>query len=231
MLRGAARVALAGSLAAAAGTLAGCGSDPERPAEPAERVLEQAVQNTRSGQARIALASELRAGEVTLEGPFALGGDGTLPAADLEFEARVAGAGAEGRLISTGERAFVDFFGETYAVEPVRAAALGAELELIAGELSDAFRDPVYGEVEEVAGVDSVAIRPRSGPEDITVWVGIEERSITRIRGADVPAAGGTASFDAEITDPGAGADVEAPPGGPFQPLSDLIDRLGGLSP
>ena len=160
-------------MAAAAGavTLAACGGgeDPAAPSEPPAALLANAAAApATSGEAAIDVALDLQ-GDTLLAGaagfdatgPFDLG-DGTgLPAFDLEAEAEVAGYGLDTDVVSTGEDAYVVFFGENYRVGAERVAEAEAAL---AGagkggglglDVAGWFRDPSYAGSEEVGGTET----------------------------------------------------------------------------
>ncbi len=275
-----------GALAAGALVLAACGGEPEPPAEPPAELLRTAIENPApSGETTIDLAADLRgsgplAGELSasLSGPFALDPTGGLPSLDLAVDASIAGLGVDGALISTGEDAFVEFFGETYQVGPERVAAIESRLGSATGgapglglNLASWFLDPRYAGVEEAVGTDTVLVQATldskaaaaglsgladsvgapallealaagvgSGP--IEAWIALDDKTIRRLR-VQVPftvaraqreavsgVRGGEVTLQAEIADVGADVAVEPPPGGGFQPIERLIERLQNLA-
>jgi len=160
-------------MAAAAGAvmLAACGGgeDPATPSEPPAALLANAAADpATSGEAAIDVALDLQ-GDTLLAGaagfdatgPFDLG-DGTgVPAFDLDAEAGVAGYGLDTDVVSTGEDAYVVFFGENYRVGAERVAEAEAAL---AGagkgggfglDVAGWFRDPSYAGSEEVGGTET----------------------------------------------------------------------------
>src|SRR5687767_14552489 len=111
----------------------GCGGeDPEPPDVPPAELLQRAVADpAASAVASIDLDARLEgesllAGEAaaTVEGPYELAPDGGVPELELELDGEVAGFGIDGELISTGDDAFVVFFGEGFRVGTERVAAL-----------------------------------------------------------------------------------------------------------
>lgn len=159
------RVAAAAILAALLIALAGCGGEPETPDEPPAELLRSAAANpVTSGEAEVDLALELDGdsllagpAEVSGVGPFERG-EGALPRFALEGDAEVAGFGIEGAVISTGDDAFVDFFGELYRVGPERIAEIERRLGGGGGLALDVagwVADPSYGEIDSVAGADA----------------------------------------------------------------------------
>ena len=162
-----------------AALLASCGDDePETPSEPPAELLREAVANpAQSGESEIALdlaleGDSLLAGpsSVDLDGPFALDAEGGVPSFDLALDAEVAGFGVDGAVVSTGEDAYVVFFGENYRVGPERVAELESSLQDGLGRQGGGLRfdqwirDPRYEGVEDVGGDDAVRIVGVSDP-------------------------------------------------------------------
>ena len=268
----------------------GCGGEDERepPSEPPAELLRQAVQNpAQSGEAEIGLSvvlegNSLLAGQsgAQLQGPFALDEGGGLPSFDFALDGEVAGFGVDGQLVSTGDDAFVVFFGENYRVGPQRVAELEQDLRAareeggppaLALQVDEWFRDPRYAGTEDVAGTQTELVEgtldsraaardlaglmaalgapallrelargARDGP--VQAWVAYDDHTIRRFRTEfpfAVPAtrqaavgdiSGGAVTIDAQISDVGAEVSVEPPPGGGFQPIEDLTDRLRSLA-
>ena len=155
--------------------LAACGGgddDPATPSEPPAKLLAAAAADpATSGEASIELDMDLRgdsalAGEagVDASGPFDLG-DGTgLPSFEFQAEADVAGYGLDTDVVSTGDDAYVVFFGENYRVGPERVAQAEQGLAAAGGgggtglDVASWFRDPQYAGSEEVGGTDTERI-------------------------------------------------------------------------
>jgi hypothetical protein len=169
------RSAAAAALLAIALSACGGGSDPEQPSESPEELLREAVANpATSGEAEIDVDATLEGDSLLagpmgaeLEGPFALHEAGGLPSLDLELDADVAGFGVDGELVSTGDDAFVVFFGENYRVGAARVAEL--ERGLLAArdeggppslglEVDKWFSDARYAGSEEVGGTETERI-------------------------------------------------------------------------
>lgn len=122
---------------------------------------------------------------------------------------------------------------EVGGVEAVRIAGV-ADREAAIRDLA-----ALAGAVGLPSGVLRTA-RVAGGPAE--AWVGLEDRVLRRIRvqlAFEVPAAlrarageisAGTLALDAEVSDVGAEVTVEPPPGGGFQPIEDLIDRIRSLA-
>ena len=151
---------------AAALLLASCGGgEPEEPSEPPAQLLREAAANPpSSGEAAIGVdvvteGDSLLAGTTSadLEGPFALDAEG-------------GGFGVDGAVVSTGEDAYVVFFGENYRVGPERVAELESSLQDGLGgqggglRFDEWIRDPRYEGVEEAGGEDAVRIVGVSDP-------------------------------------------------------------------
>lgn len=159
------RVAAAlGSLGiAAALTACGGGEDPATPSGPPAELLTAAVADpATSGEADVELSLELE-GDSSLagpagfvaQGPFDLGDGSGLPSFAFDGEAEVAGFGLDADVVSTGDDAFVVFFGENYRVGPDRVAQVNASLAGGGGlglDVAGWFRDPSYAGTEEVGG-------------------------------------------------------------------------------
>ena len=171
------RAGLGGSLLALTLALTSCGGDSERepPSEPPAELLREAVDNpAQSGEAEIGLnvvleGNSLLAGQsgAELQGPFALDEAGGLPSFELALEAEVAGFGVDGELVSTGDDAFVVFFGENYRVGPQRVAEFERGLQAareeggppsLTLEVDEWFAEPRYAGAEEVAGTETERI-------------------------------------------------------------------------
>ncbi|MDP9189923.1 MAG: hypothetical protein M3O25_11795 [Actinomycetota bacterium] len=154
-------------------TACGGGEEHEQPSEPPAELLAGAVANpARSGDSEIELdlaleGSSLLAGTTTVdaEGPFALEQAGGLPSFDLTVDAEVAGFGLDLDLVSTGDDAFLVFFGENYRVGPELVAEASAALGSAQGpggglglDVASWFRNPGYAGSESVAGTDTERI-------------------------------------------------------------------------
>jgi hypothetical protein len=265
--------------------VAGCGgeSDPETPSEPPAQLLTEAFANPVTSGESVADGQVALEGvpflsdpiEVHLDGPFEAAPDGGLPSFDLQLDGEVAGFGVDGDLVSTGDDAFVVFFGENYRVGADRVAAAEARLaqtgEGLGLDPGSWFVSPRYTGSEEVEGTDTERIEATlnsraiasdlgdaaaalglppvagaiaSGIREGTAeaWVAYDDNTIRRLRTEftfEVPpaqrqlaagATGGTATLGLAISDPGADVEIEAPSGGGFQPIDQLINRLTELA-
>ena len=105
----------------AAVALSGCGA---REAEVVKGAFEQPIN---SASVSLALSAQSTEGtmKLTLDGPYKSNGTGELPSADLALKLEGAMPRTiEGRLISTGKNAFIEYGGETYEVGEEQIAAL-----------------------------------------------------------------------------------------------------------
>lgn len=163
------------ALAIAAPACGGGDSDHEQPSESPEELLREAVANpATSGEAQIAFDANLEGDSLLagatgaeLDGPYALDEAGGPPSFDFELDAEVAGFGVDGQIVSTGDDAFVVFFGENYRVGAKRVALLERGLlaareeggpPSLALEVDRWFADPRYAGSEEVGGADTERI-------------------------------------------------------------------------
>jgi hypothetical protein len=166
------RLLIAAALACAA--LAGCGEDdPASPDVPPPQLLEAALAKpVSSGEVQIDASIQLDDSSllsdpatVELDGPFALRG-AAVPRFDLDFDAEVAGYGAEGKLISDGNDGYVVFFGENYRlgtdhIDTADAAVRFAAQEGLRFDPADWIADPRYDGTEEVGGESAHRIEGR----------------------------------------------------------------------
>ena len=120
----------------------------------------------------------------------------------------------------------------------------GTQTELVEGTLDSgaAARDlaGLMAALGAPALLQELARDARDGP--IQAWVAYDDHTIRRFRTElpfAVPAArqaavgdisGGAVTIDAQISDVGAEVSVEPPPGGGFQPIEELTDRLRSLA-
>ena len=250
MLRAPSAAAVA-ALAALALLLASCGTEEEPPPPElsAQAMLDRAFERLpASGRAEIDVDAQLpqdpsERATAQLEGPFDNSG-GPVPSFDLDGQAQAAGFGVDLRLVSTGDDAFVVFFGENYRVGRDRVAAIGQRSAGI--DPRTWFGSPRHAGVDEVADVDSYRIEAPldadalaadlsglgGAPADlaafeggsIDAWVGVEDGTFHRLQ-----LISDALEFDLELTALGEPQEIEPPPGGGFQPIEDLLGRIPGL--
>jgi hypothetical protein len=244
------RASTLGAVLACAALLASCGEEePPPPDLPAGRMLDRALDRPpASGRASIQLEAQLprlSSGPVAaqLEGPFVLG-EGRVPSFDLEGEAQAAGFGIDGSLVFAGDDAYVVFFGENYRVGSDRVSALAQRARGV--DPGTWFGPPRHAGAEEVEGVDAYRIeapldqgraaadldRVGLGAAEtrglvggrIEAWVGVDDGVVRRLRLSSEPL-----DFDVVLSDLGEPQTIEPPPGGGFQPIDDLLERIPGL--
>jgi hypothetical protein len=239
----------AAALALGATACGGGDDEPAAPDVPADEMLDSAFERLpRSGVASVDLEAVLPGGPAEavaaqLEGPFETS-SGALPGFDLEGEAQAAGFGVDLRLVATGGDAYVVFFGENYRVGPEQVAELerrtaGVDLRTWFGparhagseELddTDVYRVDASLRADRVAadlgavglgGVDVSGLKGGTASALIGVDDGV-------IRGVQVRSE--AVGLDVELSDLGEAQSIEPPPGGGFQPIEDLLERIPGL--
>lgn len=231
---------------------ASCGGDDEPPPPElsAAAMLDRAFEQLpASGVAQIDLEAQVpqvssQPVTVELEGAFVSGDGASIPSFDLEGEADAAGFGVEVELVSTGDDAYVVFFGENYRVGADRVAALNqrapgvnprswfgatrhAGTEEVEG--TDSYRieaplqsDRVGADLEGL-GLGAVDLRGLEGGS-IETWVGAEDGAIHRLHLVSE-----ALELDLVLSDLGEQQRIEPPAGGGFQPIEDLLRRIPGL--
>jgi hypothetical protein len=237
---------------AAALLLASCGGgedEPPAPDVPADQMLDRAFQQLpASGRALIDLEALLPQDPTEpvaaqLEGPFSNDG-AAIPSFDLAGEAEAMGFAVEVSLVSTGDDAFVVFFGENYRVGSDRVAALGQRAR---GFDPRAWFGPAeHAGTEEVDGVEAYRIEGPLNTEEVradlgsiglagvnsrgleggtvNAWIGVEDGVIRRLQ-----LSSDAVNLDLVLMDLGEPQEIERPPGGGFQPIEDLLRRIPGL--
>jgi hypothetical protein len=157
----------------AAVALSGCGA---REAEVVKGAFEQPIE---SANISLALSAQSSEGgmELTLAGPYKSNGEGELPSADLALKLQGAFPRTiEGRLISTGKNAFVEYGGETYEVgeeniaEVKKQGASGdqlstADVQKLMGTMQDWFPQ---SDTQEDADLDGEPVTRVTGKLDIS---------------------------------------------------------------
>ncbi len=162
-------------LCGAAIALSGCGA---KEAAVVKGAFEQDIKS-----ANIELAMSVKSGQeavnVSLAGPYQSNGKDKLPSADLAL--KVEGAAPktiEGRLISTGDNAFVEYEGETYEVGKDKIAELekqgaaggtnqlsAADIRQLMGTMQDWFPE---SDTQENADLDGEPVTRVTGKLDLS---------------------------------------------------------------
>lgn len=260
MLRGTAAALILGAAA-----LGGCGGGDDPPPQPdlppAQLLREAARDPVPRAVATIQLDYDLEGssalagdGFASLHGPYELDGEGALPSFDFDLDANVAGFGLDGKLVSTGEDAFVVFFGENYRAGPDLVGRARRMLPVGGLDVASWIRNPRYAGPDDVAGARTERIEgrldpaaaagliPGAGPGPVSAWVASEDDTLRRVsaqlpyrappgsRAAALGVTRGTVAIDAQISSVGSEAEIAPPPGGGFQPLERLIERIRGLA-
>lgn len=132
-------LALFATAAALAAVFAACGGGSDNSNEDPQKVIERAsLEGVKSGELELSLhvnaeGKEGGNADVELSGPFETGGKGELP--QLEMQAKVNGSSGEenidfeGGLTLLTDRAFVEYEGTPYEVDPTTFGFLKAALE------------------------------------------------------------------------------------------------------
>jgi hypothetical protein len=240
----------AAALALGAPACGGGDDEPAAPDVPADEMLDRAFERLpRSGVASVDLEAVLPGGPAEavaaqLEGPFETSSGG-LPGFDLEGEAQAAGFGVDLRLVATGGDAYVVFFGENYRVGPEGVAELerrtagvdprswfGSARHAGSEELDDT---DVY-RVDASLRADRVAADfAAAGLGDGVDVSGLQGGTATALIGVDdgvirgVRVSSEAVGLDVELSDLGEAQSIEPPPGGGFQPIEDLLERIPGV--
>ena len=158
------------ALLAAGALVAGCGGG-----ESADEVLSETaakLDRIRSGTIHVDFRIDPRgpAGVqefgFALDGPFALGGSGPLPVADIEYTQTVGDDSETVTVISTGTKAYIRTQGRTYELPPEQAQQLrGAAGQLRAGSglgefaIDQWIEDPELDDGGKVGGADTDRIQ------------------------------------------------------------------------
>jgi hypothetical protein len=154
--------------------LAGCGGDDERRSGVDPAALLDAAASKPLVSANTNVDAELRLEGVpqlsepitlSLDGPYVNGGGVRIPSFDWDAEAKVAGFGVDGEVVSTGDNVYLSIFGDNYQVGREQIAAVNERIAETAGLLVpggvhplDWFSDPRYVGDEEVGGVDAAHV-------------------------------------------------------------------------
>jgi hypothetical protein len=155
--------------------LSGCGA---REAEVVKGAFEKDIKSA-NVELRLSAQSSQEALNVTLNGPYQSNGKGEIPSADLAL--KIEGAAPktlEGRLISTGKNAFVEYEGETYEVGEEQIAELEkqgasgapnqltpADIQKLMGTMQDWFPQ---SDAQENADLDGEAVTRGTGKLDLS---------------------------------------------------------------
>ena len=132
-------------LCGAAIALTGCGA---KEAAVVKGAFEKDIKSA-NVDLSIGIKSQQETVNISLTGPYQSNGEGKLPSADLAFKVEGGAQDFEGKLISTGKNAFVEYQGETYEVGEETIAQLQkqgqteqlstADLSKLMGTMSDWF--------------------------------------------------------------------------------------------
>ena len=185
----------AGAALLACALLAGCGGG----GEDAQEVLSETAAklgDIRSGTIHLDVRLDPRGPSgvepfgFALDGPFALGGSGPLPVADVEYRQTVGDESATVTLVSTGRKAFIRTQGRTYELPREQTEQLrGAAGQLRAGSglgefaIDEWIEDAELDDGGEVGGAETDRVQA-----DLDVPTAVRDLlALSRQLGQDVP--------------------------------------------
>jgi hypothetical protein len=225
-------LALLATMAALAAVLAACGGGSDNSNEDPQKVVEEAsLAGVKSGEFELSLHVDAEGEEggnadVELSGPFEAGGKGELP--QLEVQAKVNGSAKgenidfEGGLTLLTDRAFVEYKGTPYEVDPTTF-----------GFLKSALEKAQQGEGEE--GADITACQKAAENIKFSQFAenlknegsaDVDGTSTTKISG-DLDVSGAIDAVIELTEDPACSSQLEA--AGPL-PLNELEEAKGELT-
>jgi hypothetical protein len=222
-------LAVFATLAALAVVLAACGSSDSD--DPQAIVENATLEGVESGVLDVSLhvtSSGSEGGNLTasLSGPFQSEGSGNLPKLDIDFSAKGEAQGEKvdfaGGLTLLGDRAFIDYKGTEYEVDPTTFGFVKSALEQAENDSEDNAADPSACK-EAVSGLklDEFA----EGLKD-EGSVDVDGTSTTKVTG-DLKVGSAIDALIKLIEDPACSAQLEA--AGPL-PLDELDQARGELS-
>lgn len=225
-------LALFATLAALASILAACGGDgSDNSGEDPQKVVENAsLEGVKSGEFDMSLhvnaeGDESGEADVSLSGPFEAGAKGELPQAEVSIEAEGNAEGEElafdGGLTLLTDRAFVEYEGTPYEVDPTTFGFLKSALEQAQQqEGSEADVTACQKAAEGIKFSQFAENLENEGSEDV------DGTSTTKVSG-DLDVNGGIDALIQLTEDPACQSQLEA--AGPL-PLGELEEAKGELS-
>ena len=227
-------LALFATLAAMAGLLAACGGgsdDSDNSGEDPQKVLESAsLEGVESGEIEMSLnvsAAGEEGGdvEVSLSGPFEAGAKGELPQLELSADASGSVDGEdldfEGGLTLLTDRAFVNYKGDDYEVDPTTFGFLKSALEQ--AQQSEGESGDITACQEAAEGIKFSQFADELSNEGS---VDVDGTPTTKISG-DLSVSGGIDALIELTEDPACSSQLEA--AGPL-PLDELEEAKGELA-
>jgi hypothetical protein len=227
-------LALFATLAVLAGLLAACGGgsdSTDSSGEDPQKVLENAsLEGVKSGELEMSLNATAEGDEggeveVSLSGPFEAGAKGELPQLELNAEANGSAAGEEldfeGGLTLLTDRAFINYEGDAYEVDPTTFGFLKSTLEQAQQSESESGDITACQEAAEGIRFSQFADQlTNEGSADV------DGTSTTKISG-NLSVSGGIDALIELTEDPACSSQLEA--AGPL-PLDELEEAKGELS-
>ena len=228
-------LALFATLAALTGLLAACGGGSDSgdsSGEDPQKVLENAsLEGVKSGELEMSLDATAEGDEggeveVSLSGPFEAGAKGELPQLELSAEANGSAAGEkldfEGGITLLTDRAFINYKGDDYEVDPTTFGFLKSALEQAQQSENESAGDiTACQEAAEAIRFSQFADQlTNEGSADV------DGTSTTKISG-NLSVSGGVDALIELTEDPACSSQLEA--AGPL-PLDELEEAKGELS-
>jgi hypothetical protein len=227
-------LALFATLAALTGLLAACGGggdSTDSSGEDPQKVLENAsLEGVKSGELEMSLNATAEGDEggeveVSLSGPFEAGAKGELPQLELNAEANGSAAGEdlnfEGGLTLLTDRAFINYEGDAYEVDPTTFGFVKSALEQ--AQQSEGETGDITACQEAAEGIRFSQFADQLTNEGST---DVDGTSTTKISG-DLSVSGGVDALIELTEDPACSSQLEA--AGPL-PLDELEEAKGELS-
>ncbi len=228
-------LALFATLAALTGLLAACGGgsdSTDRSGEDPQKVLENAsLEGVKSGELEMSLNATAEGDEggeveVSLSGPFEAGAKGELPQLELNAEANGSAAGEdlnfEGGLTLLTDRAFINYKGDDYEVDPTTFGFLKSAIERSQQSENESAGD-ITACQEAAEGIRFSQFADQLTNEGSA---DVDGTSTTKISG-NLSVSGGVDALIELTEDPACSSQLEA--AGPL-PLDELEEAKGELS-
>jgi len=224
-------LALFATLAALASVLAACGGGSDNSSEDPQKVVESAsLEGVKSGELELSVHVDAEGDEggevdVDLSGPFEAGAKGKLPQLEMELDASGSADGEDidfaGGITVLTDRAYVDYEGTAYEVDPTTFGFIQSNLEQAQQtEGSEADVTACQKAAEGIKFSQFVDNLENDGSADVA------GTSTTKVSG-DLNVSGAIDALIKLTEDPACSSQLEA--AGPL-PLNELEEAKGELS-
>ena len=223
-------LALFATLAALSVVFAACGGGSDSSSEDPQKVVEEAsLEGVKSGELDLSLHANAEGKEggeidVNLSGPFEAGTEGELPQLEMTAEAEGSAQGEEidfeGKLTLLTDRAFVEYEGTPYEVDPTSFGFLKSAFEQAQQQGgSEADVTACQKAAEGIKFSQFVQNLENEGSEDI------DGTSTTKVSG-DLKVSGAIGALIQLTEDPACSAQLEAAGPLPLDELEEAKDEL-----